>query len=102
MAKLGGQVVTPGRQQEPPFWVWNGGLKQLYMSSYHLAPKLIEHYLDALVEHRRRDLVAARAQLAERERAVAQLPEHAQRPAPAEQVERGHNRPAAARAAHGS
>lgn len=51
-AKLGGQVVTPGRQQEPPFWVWNGGLNQLYMSSYHLAPKLIEHYLDALVEHR--------------------------------------------------
>jgi phenylacetate-CoA ligase len=51
-AKLGGQVVTPGNQQEPPFWVWNGALNQLYMSSYHLAPNLIEHYLDALVKHR--------------------------------------------------
>jgi len=51
-AKLGGQVVTPGHQQEPPFWVWNGALNQLYMSSYHLAPNLIEHYLDALVKHR--------------------------------------------------
>jgi phenylacetate-CoA ligase len=51
-AKLGGQVVTPGRQQEPPFWVWNGALNQLYMSSYHLAPNLIGHYLDALVKHR--------------------------------------------------
>ena len=51
-AKLGGQVITPGSQQEPPFWVWNGPLKQLYMSSYHLSPDLIAHYLDALVEHR--------------------------------------------------
>ena len=51
-AKLGGQVVTPGQQQEPPFWVWNSALNQLYMSSYHLAPNLIEHYLDALVKHR--------------------------------------------------
>lgn len=51
-AKLGGQVVTPGRQQEPPFWVWNNALNQLYMSSYHLAPNLIGHYLDALVAYR--------------------------------------------------
>lgn len=51
-AKLGGQVVIPGKQLKPPFWVWNGALNQLYMSSYHLAPHLIEHYLDALVKHR--------------------------------------------------
>ena len=51
-AKLGGQVVTPGHQQEPPFWVWNGALNQLYMSSYHLAPNLIQYYLEALVKHR--------------------------------------------------
>ncbi|HKO98111.1 MAG TPA: hypothetical protein VJU86_14030 [Pyrinomonadaceae bacterium] len=51
-AKLGGQVVTPGHQKEPPFWVWNGALNQLYMSTYHLAPNLIGHYLDALVAHR--------------------------------------------------
>ena len=51
-AKLGGQVVTPGSRREPPFWVWNSALKQLYMSTYHLAPHLIEHYLDALVQYR--------------------------------------------------
>jgi phenylacetate-coenzyme A ligase PaaK-like adenylate-forming protein len=51
-AKLGGQVVTLGTQREPPFWVWNAALNQLYMSTYHLAPHLIEHYLDALVQYR--------------------------------------------------
>jgi phenylacetate-CoA ligase len=47
-AIAGGQLVTPVDQSCPPFWVWNAGLKQLYMSSYHLAPDLIPHYLDAL------------------------------------------------------
>jgi phenylacetate-CoA ligase len=51
-AMVGGKLVTPGGQRRPPFWVWNAGLKQLYMSSYHLAPDLIEYYLDALVRHR--------------------------------------------------
>jgi phenylacetate-CoA ligase len=51
-AMLGGQLVTPVRQRRPPFWVWNAGLRQLYMSSYHLAPDLIPSYLDALVRHR--------------------------------------------------
>ena len=51
-AKLGGQVVTLGTQREPPFWVWNAALNQLYMSTYHLAPHLIEHYLDALTQYR--------------------------------------------------
>lgn len=51
-AKLGGQVVTLGRRQKPPFWVWNAALCQLYMSTYHLAPHFIEHYLDALVAYR--------------------------------------------------
>jgi phenylacetate-CoA ligase len=51
-AKLGGQVVTPGDRREPPFWVWNAALNQLYMSTYHLAPDLIEHYLEALVQYR--------------------------------------------------
>ncbi len=51
-AKLGGQVITLGRQRQPPFWVWNAALSQLYMSTYHLAPHLIEYYLQALVEYR--------------------------------------------------
>jgi len=49
---LGGQLVTPAWRRQPPFWVWNFGLHQLYMSSYHLAPDLIPYYLDAMVRYR--------------------------------------------------
>lgn len=51
-AILGGQLVVPGLQKSPPFWVWNAGMKQLYMSSYHLSPKLIPAYVDALLHYR--------------------------------------------------
>jgi phenylacetate-CoA ligase len=55
-AILGGQLVTPQSQRQPPFWVWNAPLKQLYMSSYHLAPDLLPHYLAALARYRVRYL----------------------------------------------
>lgn len=51
-AILGGQLVVPAQQRKPPFWVWNAGLNQLYMSSYHLAPDLIKHYLEAMAKYR--------------------------------------------------
>lgn len=51
-AILGGQLVTPVKQNKPPFWVWNSGLNQLYMSSYHLSPDLIDHYFEALKKYR--------------------------------------------------
>ena len=51
-AILGGQLVTPASVNKPPFWVWNSALNQLYMSSYHLAPDFIPHYLDALLRYR--------------------------------------------------
>jgi len=51
-AILGGQLVTPVARRQPPFWVWNAGLSQLYMSTYHLASDLIPHYLAALVRYR--------------------------------------------------
>jgi phenylacetate-CoA ligase len=50
-ARLGGQLVTPVQQRKPPFWVWNAAMRQLYMSSYHLGPDFIPHYLDALAEY---------------------------------------------------
>lgn len=49
-AILGGQLVTPVSQKKPPFWVWNSGLNQLYMSSYHLTPQNIPAYIDALAK----------------------------------------------------
>lgn len=51
-AVLGGQLVTAVTQRHPPYWVWNASLNQLYMSSYHLAPDCIPHYLDALSRYR--------------------------------------------------
>jgi phenylacetate-CoA ligase len=48
---IGAQLVTPPTQNKPPFWVWNSGLNQLYMSAYHLAPDCLGHYLDAIAEH---------------------------------------------------
>ena len=47
-AILGGQLVTPVAQRTPPFWVWNAGLRQLYMSSYHLSTEFIPLYCEAL------------------------------------------------------
>jgi phenylacetate-CoA ligase len=53
---LGGQLIAPVGRRDPPFWVWNAGLNQLYLSAYHLAPDLIPHYLDALHDYRVRYL----------------------------------------------
>lgn len=50
-AILGGQLVTPQATRTPPFWVWNAPLRQLYMSSYHLAPDLVPRYLEALAKY---------------------------------------------------
>src|SRR5204863_4883907 len=52
-ANIGGQLVTPVERRRPPFWVWNAGLKQLYMSSYHLPPGRGGAYVTAPT--RRRD-----------------------------------------------
>lgn len=51
-AILGGKLITPFQRRTPPFWVWNAGLNQLYMSTYHTAPDLIPYYLDALKRYR--------------------------------------------------
>ena len=51
-AILGGQLVAPVSQKHPPFWVWNAGLRQLYMSSYHLSPKTVARYVDAIRKYR--------------------------------------------------
>ncbi len=56
-AMIGGQLITPVSQTKPPFWVWNAGLNQLYLSSYHLSPELIPFYLKALVKYRVRYLL---------------------------------------------
>ncbi|MEO8074718.1 MAG: AMP-binding protein [Acidobacteriota bacterium] len=51
-AILGGQLVVPYAATLPPYWVWNAPLRQLYLSSYHLAPAAMPHYLEALSKYR--------------------------------------------------
>jgi phenylacetate-CoA ligase len=55
-ARLGGQLIVPVTRRRPPFWVWNAVQRQLYLSTYHLAPDLAHEYLDALVRYRIRSL----------------------------------------------
>jgi len=47
-AILGGQLVVPVERRRPPFWVRNWPMRQLYLSSYHLAPEFIAEYVEAL------------------------------------------------------
>jgi phenylacetate-CoA ligase len=54
---LGGQLVAPVSQTKPPFWVWNAGLKQLYLSVYHISAATAPAYLEAIRRHRVRYLV---------------------------------------------
>jgi phenylacetate-CoA ligase len=51
-AILGGQLVVPVHQKKPPYWVWNAGMRQLYMSSYHLSPDSISDYIEAIRKYR--------------------------------------------------
>jgi phenylacetate-CoA ligase len=47
-AIIGGQQVVPFKQEKAPFWVWNAGMNQLYMSALHIKPDFLPQYLDAL------------------------------------------------------
>lgn len=50
-AIVGGQLITPPEQNHPPFWVWNAGLNQLYMSAYHISAATTASYVNALAQH---------------------------------------------------
>lgn len=51
-AIVGGQPIVPAQRRQPPFWVWNASMRQLYLSGSHLAPELIPAYLAAIEKHR--------------------------------------------------
>ena len=51
-AIFGGKLVAPIQQDSHPFWVWNAGLNQLYLSSYHISKKNVKHYIDAINKHK--------------------------------------------------
>jgi phenylacetate-CoA ligase len=47
-ALLGARFVVPISRRRPPYWVWNAGLNQLYLSSYHLSTATAPDYLEAM------------------------------------------------------
>jgi len=47
-ALLGGRLVVPGDRHRPPYWVWNAGLHQLYVSAWHLSPATVGDVAGAL------------------------------------------------------
>lgn len=51
-AMFGGKIVVPFQRERPPFWVWNQGLNQLYMSTFHLKPGTAAAYLEAMKARR--------------------------------------------------
>ena len=51
-AIFGWQLVVPYRQTNPPYWVWNAALHQLYLSVFHLSAQNSAAYVDALRSHR--------------------------------------------------
>lgn len=61
---VGGQPVVAFDQQDPPFWVWNAPLRQLYLSCMHLGPKSNPAYLQAIQEYRLEYLLGYASSLA--------------------------------------
>jgi len=51
-ANVGGQLIYNIKKNKPPFWTWNMVMKQLYLSSYHITPENIIHYLSALKKYK--------------------------------------------------
>jgi len=56
-AILGGQLVVPFEQTKPPFWVFNAGLNQLYLSTHHVSVQNAKAYVIALSRHRSTHLI---------------------------------------------
>lgn len=51
-AIIGGQPVAPPGSSEPPYWVWNSAMRQLYLSSYHISESTAQAYVEAIDRHR--------------------------------------------------
>lgn len=51
---IGGRMVIPPGQLEPPFHRYNWAERQVYFSSFHISPKNATHYVAALNHYRPR------------------------------------------------
>lgn len=46
--RFSGRLIVDPLRKKPPFWIYNGIEKQLFMSSYHLADSNLESYINKL------------------------------------------------------
>ena len=49
-ATLLGRLIVPASRARPPYWRLNKPWNQLFLSSFHMRPENLDHYLDAM-EH---------------------------------------------------
>jgi phenylacetate-CoA ligase len=47
-AMIGGRIVVPEANANPPFWRYNRAERQLYMSAFHILPRNVPFYVEAL------------------------------------------------------
>jgi len=48
---IGGRLVVPKKRVKPPFWKYNAFERQLYLSAFHISPRNIRSYGEALRSH---------------------------------------------------
>lgn len=51
-AMIGGRVIVPRANADPPFWRYNLVERELYMSAFHISPKNAPYYVAALNRHK--------------------------------------------------
>ena len=56
-ATLFGRIICRPEQTSPPFWRYDRIGANLLMSSYHLAPQNLPHYIDALARYRPHEIL---------------------------------------------
>ncbi len=57
-AIMGGQLVAPYEQDEPPFGVYNYSLNQLYLSTHHISPRTAAWYAEELCKYQPTHMIA--------------------------------------------
>lgn len=63
-AILGGKMVATASRSRPPYWVWNPGLRQLYLAANCLSARTVPDYVQALARYRPTHVVAYPSSLA--------------------------------------
>lgn len=50
-ALIGGKQIVRPDAKSPPYWVFNYGMNQLYLSAYHLSPDSASSYVGAMIRY---------------------------------------------------